>query len=47
MSVRYTIHEAAARTGLSAHTLRYYEREDLGRIDTVFPVGVTRGDRYG
>jgi DNA-binding transcriptional MerR regulator len=25
----YTIDEAAARTGLSKHTLRYYEREGL------------------
>lgn len=30
---RFTIAEAAARTGLSAHTLRYYER--IGLLDEV------------
>ena len=25
----YSIHEACARTGLTAHTLRYYEKEKI------------------
>ncbi len=29
MDTHLTIHEVATRTGLSAHTLRYYERAGL------------------
>ncbi|MCX6405752.1 MAG: MerR family transcriptional regulator [Propionibacteriales bacterium] len=37
----FTIGEVAARTGLSVHALRYYERQDL----LVGPVGRTSGGR--
>lgn len=33
MEPRYTIEEAAQRTGITAHTLRYYER--IGLLDPV------------
>lgn len=44
MSQSYTVQEAAKRTGLSPHTLRYYEKQDLIDGVTRTPGGARRYD---
>ena len=41
----YSVQEAANKAGVSAHTLRYYER--AGLLDPVIRVGAGKHRRYG